>query len=78
MTFDAVRDINRRFALLFFNKYKTIVEYARRDINKPIGISTYQLQAVLPEQLQGSLPTIEELELELNTAAWEIEVETDD
>lgn len=55
-----------------------IVQYALRDINKPIGISTYQVQAALPEQLQGSLPTIEQLEMELNTAALEIEVETDD
>lgn len=56
---------------------KTIVEYALRDINKPIGISTYQLRKALPEQLQGSLPTIEQLEMELNTAALEIETETD-
>ncbi|MFB2974503.1 YhcG family protein [Aerosakkonema sp. BLCC-F183] len=56
---------------------KTIVEYALRDINKPIGISTYQLREALPEQLQGSLPTIEQLEMELNTAALEIETDTD-
>ncbi len=56
---------------------KTIVEYALRDINKPIGISTYHLRQALPEQLQGNLPTIEQLEMELNTAALQIETETD-
>jgi predicted nuclease of restriction endonuclease-like (RecB) superfamily len=56
---------------------KTIVEYALQDINKPIGISTYQLRDALPEQLQGSLPSIEQLELELNAAALDLETETD-
>ncbi len=36
-----------------------------RDIAKPIGISEYRLAESLPERLQGSLPTIEELEDEL-------------
>jgi hypothetical protein len=43
-----------------------LVEYALRDLNKPIGVSTYQLTQALPEQLQGNLPTIEQLEAELN------------
>jgi len=47
------------------SKNKTLVEYALRDLNKPIGVSTYQLTQVLPEQLQASLPTIEQLEAEL-------------
>jgi YhcG PDDEXK nuclease domain len=41
---------------------QTIVEYALRDMNKPIGIPTYQLKYALPAPLQGNLPTIEELE----------------
>jgi len=45
---------------------RTIVEYALRDMNKPIGVSTYQLQDALPETLKGNLPTIEELETQLN------------
>jgi predicted nuclease of restriction endonuclease-like (RecB) superfamily len=43
----------------------TIVEYALRDLNKPIGVSTYQLRDALPDKLKGSLPTIEQLEVEL-------------
>jgi hypothetical protein len=45
-----------------------IAEYALRDINKPIGISEYQLAESFPEKLKGSLPTIEELENELGAA----------
>jgi len=44
---------------------RIIVEYAPRDTARPIGVSAYQLTAALPEQLKGSLPTIEELEAEL-------------
>jgi predicted nuclease of restriction endonuclease-like (RecB) superfamily len=47
-------------------KNQTIVEYALREINQPIGVSTYQLHDTLPEQLQGSLPTIKQLETELD------------
>jgi predicted nuclease of restriction endonuclease-like (RecB) superfamily len=44
---------------------RLIVEYALRDLNKPIGVSAYQISESLPEHLQGSLPTIEQLEAEL-------------
>jgi predicted nuclease of restriction endonuclease-like (RecB) superfamily len=39
-------------------------EYALRDINKPIGISEYETKILesLPNDLKGSLPTIEEIE----------------
>ncbi len=49
----------------------TIVEYALRDVNTPIAVSTHQL----PEQLQDSLPTPGQLEIELETAAREIEAQ---
>jgi predicted nuclease of restriction endonuclease-like (RecB) superfamily len=52
--------------ILCKSKNKTIVEYALHDLNKPIGVSTYQLTKALPEQLQENLPTIEQLEAELN------------
>jgi predicted nuclease of restriction endonuclease-like (RecB) superfamily len=41
-----------------------IAEYALKDISKPVGVSEYQLVAAIPENLKGSLPTIEELEAE--------------
>ena len=46
-------------------KNRIIVEYALRDLSKPIGVSAYQLTQALPESLRGSLPTIEALEAEL-------------
>jgi predicted nuclease of restriction endonuclease-like (RecB) superfamily len=44
---------------------RTIVEYALRDIDKPMGVSSYQLAAALPKDLEGVLPTVEQLEAEL-------------
>lgn len=46
---------------------KTVVEYALRDMSKPIGISNYELTKILPEDLRGNLPTIEEIEAELKS-----------
>ena len=40
-------------------------EYALRDINKPMGISEYKLTEAIPENIKYKLPTIEELENEL-------------
>ncbi len=49
------------------SKNRLIVEYALRDVAKPIGVSEYfhVLVDSLPDELKGSLPTIEELEAEL-------------
>ncbi|MHB1945712.1 MAG: PDDEXK nuclease domain-containing protein [Metallibacterium sp.] len=38
---------------------------ALRDINQPIGVAEYQLINALPAQLKTSLPSIEQIELEL-------------
>lgn len=35
-------------------------------MKKPIGVSAYELTRALPEELKGSLPTIEEIEGELS------------
>ena len=53
--------------LLCRTKDKLIVEYALRDLNKPIGVSEWETRIVkeLPKELKSSLPTIEELEKEL-------------
>ena len=52
--------------ILCKTKNKVVAEYALRDTQKPIGVSSFQLTESLPEKLQGSLPTIEELEAELS------------
>jgi predicted nuclease of restriction endonuclease-like (RecB) superfamily len=51
--------------LLCKSKNKVIVEYALRDLQKPLGVTDYQLSEALPEELKGSLPAVEELEAEL-------------
>jgi len=43
-----------------------VAEYALRDIAKPLGISEFKHLEKLPEQLKGTLPTIEEIEAELS------------
>ncbi|MGI9282920.1 MAG: PDDEXK nuclease domain-containing protein [Endozoicomonas sp.] len=48
--------------LLCKNKDKLVAEYALSDIQKPIGVSEYQLTQSLPENLQSQLPSIEEIE----------------
>jgi predicted nuclease of restriction endonuclease-like (RecB) superfamily len=48
------------------------VEYALRDLKKPIGVAQWQTKLVesLPKNLKGSLPTVAEIEAELgNTRA---------
>ena len=57
---------NRTIGLLLCKtKDKIKAEYALRDIQKPIGISDYELGQALPKNFRGSLPTIEEIEKEL-------------
>jgi hypothetical protein len=51
--------------ILCETRNKVFAEYALRNINKPIGISEYALTRALPENLKGSLPSIEEIESEL-------------
>jgi len=52
--------------LLCKTKNKIVAEYALQDINKPLGVAEYETQIIesLPEDLKGSLPTIEEIEQE--------------
>lgn len=52
--------------LLCRSKSKMVVEYALRDLQKPIGVASWETKIVkaLPKELRGTLPTIEELERE--------------
>jgi YhcG PDDEXK nuclease domain len=47
--------------ILCKSKDRTIVEYALRESNKPIGIATYQIFSTLPQELQNQLPTPEQI-----------------
>lgn len=53
--------------LLCRSKNKLVVEYALRGLKSPIGVADWETRLVdsLPEELKGSLPTIEQLEGEL-------------
>jgi predicted nuclease of restriction endonuclease-like (RecB) superfamily len=51
--------------ILCKSKNQIVAEYALRDMTKPLGISEFHHLEQLPEQLEGSLPTIEALEAEL-------------
>jgi predicted nuclease of restriction endonuclease-like (RecB) superfamily len=51
--------------LICKSKNKTVVEYALMDINKPIGVSEYQITQHLPDNYKSSIPSIEEIEAEL-------------
>jgi predicted nuclease of restriction endonuclease-like (RecB) superfamily len=51
--------------LLCKKKNKIDVEYALRDINKPMGISEYRLTDTIPENIKTQLPSVEEIAREL-------------
>ena len=52
--------------LLCKSRSKVIAEYALKGIEKPIGVSEYQLTKAIPENLKSNLPSIEELEAEFS------------
>lgn len=51
--------------LLCKEKNKVKAEYALKDIKKPIGITEYELIKAIPEDLKSNLPTVEEIENEM-------------
>jgi predicted nuclease of restriction endonuclease-like (RecB) superfamily len=51
--------------LICKSKNNTVVEYALKSIENPIGVSQYQLVNKLPKELKSKLPSIEEIEAEL-------------
>ena len=50
--------------ILCRDKNNIEVEFALRDINKPMGVSEFELTETLPSDFKSSLPTIEEFEEE--------------
>lgn len=52
--------------ILCKHKDKIDAEYSLRDIQKPIGISEYKLTQALPKKFKSQLPTVEQLEKQLN------------
>ena len=54
--------------ILCQTRSRVLAEYALSGIDKPIGVSSYQLTRALPASLKSSLPTVEEIEAELGSA----------
>ncbi len=52
--------------LLCKEKNKIVAEYALNSAKAPIGISKYSFSKALPKKFKSSLPSIEEIEEELN------------
>ena len=59
--------------ILCRSKKKSIVEYALRGMNQPIGVSTYRTTATLPDEFKAKLPSIEDLQHEIEAVAAVIE-----
>ena len=51
------------------NQNKTVVEYSLSGYRNPIGVADWQNQLTqsLPEEFQSSLPSVEEIEKELES-----------
>ena len=56
--------------ILCTSKSKTVVEYALRNLNTPIGVATHRFT----EAIEESLPSVAQLEMELEAIASEVNV----
>lgn len=60
------KDDNPTIGLLLCKDHnRTVAEYALRGMDKPMGIANYQLVRAIPDNLATNLPTIEQIETEL-------------
>ena len=48
------------------SKERTIVEYALKNSDQPIGVASYRIVSTLPEELSACLPAPEQIELLLS------------
>jgi len=48
------------------SKDNTLAKYALESSSQPIGISEYELEKFYPEKVEGTIPTIKEIEAKLN------------
>ena len=51
--------------LICRSKDNTLARYALESSSQPIGISEYELEKFYPEKIEGTIPTIEEIEQNL-------------
>ena len=58
---------NKTIGLLICKEKDRIqAQYALESSTQPIGISEYELEKFYPEKVEGTIPTIEEIEMKLN------------
>lgn len=58
---------NKTIGLLLCNGGdKVVAQYALSGYDQPIGVSDYQLSKAIPDNLKSALPTVEEVEEEIN------------
>ena len=53
--------------LICKEKDNVVAQYSLENFSIPLGISSFELSKLLPEEYKSSLPTVEELEAELKT-----------
>ena len=53
--------------ILCKEKKRTVVEYALHDARKPIGVATYRISRQLPKELEGQLPSPQQIARLLDT-----------
>lgn len=51
---------------------ETVVKYSLQGIESPIGVSDYQFAKSLPAELRGEIPTVEELEQQIDQSYEEL------
>ena len=52
--------------LICRSKDNTLAQYALESSSQPIGISEYELEKFYPQKIEGTIPTIKEIESKLN------------
>ncbi|MEO1145917.1 MAG: PDDEXK nuclease domain-containing protein [Cyanobacteria bacterium J06638_22] len=59
------------------SRKKSVVHYALRGMSQPLGVSTYELGVgdMLPDAVQQSLPSVEQLQMEIELVAAKFEEE---
>jgi predicted nuclease of restriction endonuclease-like (RecB) superfamily len=64
--------------LLCKERNRLIVEYALRDVKKPIGVAEWRTRLVesLPKKLQSSLPTVAQIEAELEVELQPVKIKS--
>lgn len=60
-------DDNQTIGLLICkSKDKTLVEWSFQDVNKPLGVASYELRNVIDSTIDENLPTIQQIESAIN------------